>query len=152
MRVLPILTAGMQVRTPFCTVDEACVTIWNCAEFPSGAVILESMISGGSFYEYLEHAIKTYDAPCLYLQPRIVRFPLPCHDGCGEDLPCAPSDADNAVFSNELMCKYIFCKNGPSVILIDDEDTLAHKYRAAMELGLHYFIAPQKLLEKIKTP
>ena len=152
MRVLPILSSTERSDCAYCTVDDNKITIWNCPEFPENTVILESMISGGSFREYLADSAAKFESVCLYLQPRAVRFLLPCTDGCGDELSCASLRALPSIFSEELMCNYIFSKHDLSVILLDDESTLKQKFETAEQCGVPFLIAASGLLEKIKTP
>lgn len=102
---------------------------------PGAVAVVCTALSGGSFREYMEDAIRTFGSVALDVQRLIMDFPLPSPSGEGrplkqEELSRILSDRSPATFySSELCARYFtYTENGHSHFLIfDDEDTIRQK-------------------------
>ena len=127
----------------------------SCAGIAPGAVvILCTAISGGSFREYLEGAVKRFGPEHIALDAQRLRmlFPLPCPGGEGTPLSAAElrsllANSPSVFFSPELCCRYFtFPRQGRTCfVLFDDAGTLKKKLDIAETLGIStaFFLWPE---------
>ena len=113
--------------------------------------VISSAVTGGSFRQMLEDAVRKFGAENTVLDLERLRhsFSLPCPDGRGTFVDRLP---EGEVFvSDELCCKYISRHNGKHFILFDDVSTVRMKETAAAEYGVAEMIAmyPEWSLEEI---
>ncbi len=106
--------------------------------FTPGCTILVTPVWGESLKNILSSAISEHGAAALYHRPRAERFTLPVTAQRGESLSprelCgAAKQALRRAFSPELCRKYIITES--SLILYDDEESLAAKAKEALNAG-----------------
>ncbi len=163
MDVLPILPQNSTHKQPYCTLE--CdgdtvikVIVYGDIHHPWADMgFCTSALTGGFFREYLLDAAECCDKNiCLYLDPLLHRFPLPCYDGCGEKLEedalRSYQEHHTVGFSPDLLCNYIYLADEPAVILYDTADTLQKKVAVAEDVGVRVLLAEEVVISKIKTP
>ena len=115
--------------------------------------LLESMISGGTYREFLTDALERFDGRvCLYLRSQVLRFPLPCPDGVGKPLQAEGNLTDYQY--SQALCSYWRIENSPkpSMTLADVGRAISDKYRIAEQMGVPYLIADPEILKQQRLP
>ncbi len=163
MDVLPILSEISSQGYPFCTVERHEDAVTRVLVYGDTCHSWENMglctsaLTGGSFRDYLFEATESCQKNiCLYLDPLLHKFSLPCYNGQGERLNEDALQSYRAQhvegFSPDLLCNYIYLADEPAVVLYDTADTLQKKVAVAEDVGVRVLIAEEVVLSKIKTP
>ena len=150
MDVLPILAKNDGSDRTYCTLEGNKLSLWNGKDGLQNCEFLHAMISGGDFQGYITEVLQRNSMVCLVLVPRSVCFELPCPDGHFEELDEPPINPGE--YSKSLMCQFFHNPEDVTVIITDDERTLAEKLKVAADLGVPYCAVPERLIEKMKTP
>ncbi len=108
---------------------------------PGCTMLAEANVWGESLKDTLARAVSEHGSAALYSRAEGERFPLPCSAFPGEalslrELAEAKENALRIGFSPELCRKYAISSD--SLILYDDEESIAAKARLAIEAGAEY--------------
>lgn len=124
---------------------------------PKGYRQILLAVSGGTLEGYIRQAMaETQGRLCLRLSPQYIDFPLPCSDGCGQELTAQDLkecyDGQTVHFSPELVMEYFtYLSSGQQlhVVLYDSQKTLREKYRLAKHLGVPSIQIPDPNLRRL---
>lgn len=110
---------------------------------PRCGVLISSALSGGTFLQRVEDAVRCYPRRCwLLVEPMSMEFPLPCPSGTGTAVPMEPFQRQ--FFSEDLCCQYThFLRNQQGVMVLwDTAESLSRKMELAKAAGFLGYVYP----------
>ena len=116
----------------------------HAAHATHAAILINTVLSGGTLRERLSQAVAQYGATRLVLdlQRLAMDFPLPCPSGEGKPLSLTElhqlRQGRSVFFSDELCARYFTYRRGgvTRFVLFDDGDTLRRKMQLGESLGI----------------